>query len=84
MKREVLQARTNFYFALQNTTDKDSINKLYRHARVWTRFCVAFAETLTPEEGVEANNEFKRIRNERLAELNERLDTWERSKNTWR
>ena len=69
MKREVLIAKMNYYYELQKLTNKDSVNKLYRQARVWTRFSRAFAETLTPEESVEINGEFKRLRNERLEEI---------------
>ena len=64
-----LHAVQNYYWALQDLKDADSINKLYRHARIWTRFSRVFAETISTEEGVEVNAQFKRMKKERLEEL---------------
>ena len=60
----------NYYWALQDLKDRNSINKLYRHARVWSRFSRIYSENISKQECVEVNAQFKRLRNERLEELN--------------
>ena len=64
-----LHAIQNYYWKLQDMTDCNQIQKLYRHARIWVRFSRMFAETISKEEGVEVNAQFKRLKNERLEEL---------------
>lgn len=50
--------------------DRESINKIYRQARVWNRFHYVYAAACTRERHLYLNQKFKNIRCEALKTLN--------------
>lgn len=50
--------------------DSNSVNKMYRHCRIWSRFHCYLGNGCTPEHAKELNLLFKSLRFRRLAELN--------------
>lgn len=52
--------------------DKDSINKLYRQARIWNRFHHFYADACTYERYYELNKTFKVIRWKALEKIDGR------------
>lgn len=51
---------------MSECVDADSINKLYRQARIWVRFHCFYAKACSPEHSQELNARIKDIRNENL------------------
>lgn len=54
---------------MSELNDRDSINKLYRQARIWVRFHCYYANACTPEETREINRRLKNMRWDRLEDL---------------
>jgi hypothetical protein len=54
---------------MSKLNDRDSINKLYRQARIWNRFHHFFGNACTYDRYLELNETFKSIRKERFKEL---------------
>lgn len=69
MKDNEMLVVENYEKAISKCTTKDMVNKLYRQARVWTRFHTHFEFACTPDESREINAKFKEIRVKKLHEL---------------
>lgn len=54
---------------MSKLNDRDSINKLYRQARIWNRFHHFFGNACTYDRYLELNEIFKGTRKERFKEL---------------
>lgn len=54
---------------MSKLNDRDSINKLYRQARIWNRFHHFFGNACTYDRYLELNEIFKSTRKERFKEL---------------
>ena len=52
-------------------TNKDSVNKVYRQARIWNRFHHFYGECCSYERYTELNQTFKYVRLKKLKALNE-------------
>lgn len=61
----------NFLIQLGSCANVNSVNKLYRQARVWTRWEYAMAGRLSREEQSYVNKQLSMIRAERSRELRE-------------
>lgn len=59
----------NYTKAMHKCKTKDEVNKLYRQARIWTRFHVHFEFACDTQVGHEINAQFKDVRVNRLHEL---------------
>ncbi len=59
----------NYTKAMHKCKTKDEVNKLYRQARIWTRFHVHFEFACDTQVGHEINAEFKDVRIKKLHEL---------------
>lgn len=71
---EVMQFTENRIIArysrdMSKLNDRDSINKLYRQARIWNRFHHFFGNACTYDRYLELNEIFKSTRKERFKEL---------------
>lgn len=71
---EVMQLTENRIIAryksdMSKLNDRDSINKLYRQARIWNRFHHFFGNACTYDRYLELNAIFKSTRKERFKEL---------------
>lgn len=53
----------------KDSGQKDSINKLYRQARIWNRFECCYADAITPASLKHFNDELKKLRDKNLEEL---------------
>lgn len=69
MRENELLVISNYEKAMKKCKTKDMVNKLYRQARVWTRFHVHFEFACTQDEAHEINAKFKEIRIKKLHEL---------------
>ncbi len=59
--------RMSYEFSIAN--DKNTVEKLYRQARNWSRFHCYFAKACSPETCKKLNTKFKIMKNERLQEV---------------
>lgn len=68
---EVMEANVlrNIKRDFENAQDKDAVNKLYRQARVWTRFHLVYAEACSVSDRTELNKKLNDLRWKRLEEL---------------
>lgn len=69
MKDNEMLVISNYEKAMHKCKTKDMVNKLYRQARIWTRFHTHFEFACTPDEAKEINAKLKEIRIKRLHEL---------------
>ena len=69
MKDNELLVISNYEKAIRKCKTKDMVNKLYRQARVWSRFHTHFEFACTPDEAHEINAKFKEIRVKKLHEM---------------
>lgn len=54
---------------MKQADTRDSVNKVYRQARIWVRFHCHYAESCTEERSREINALLKNMRWERLEDL---------------
>lgn len=54
---------------MSKTDNKDTINKLYRQARIWVRFHCLYAGACSKEDASILNERFKEIRRNRVDEI---------------
>ena len=59
----------NYERDIKKAYNKDSVNKLYRQARIWSRFHNVYAECCSDEHAFEIRKKLKEIRLNRLNEL---------------